>query len=374
MKVLMTADTVGGVWTYAMDLIGALQPHGVQVLLATMGAPMNREQRVQAAALSNLEVQESHFRLEWMDDPWLDVHRAGEWLLDLEERFAPDVVHLNGYVHGQLAWNSPVLVAGHSCVVSWYHAVKNEAAPAQWATYRQEVALGLKSADWVVAPTQAMLDALNQIYRVNTRTQAIYNGRDAASFQPSHKEPFIFAAGRLWDEAKNISALEAAAQHLSWPVLVAGDNQHPNGAQYDHHHVCLLGRLEAAELARRMATASIYCLPARYEPFGLSALEAGLCGCALVLGDIPSLREVWGDAALYVGPDDHEALQSTLQCLIEDAAHRQEMGRKARERALTYTTTRMAAEYLDLYHELVESCGREVASDERLLRKKVLLP
>ncbi len=32
-------------------------------------------------------------------------------------------------------------------------------------------------------------------------------------------------------------------------------------------------------------------LPARYEPFGLSVLEAALSGCALVLGDIPSLRE-----------------------------------------------------------------------------------
>ena len=57
-------------------------------------------------------------------------------------------------------------------------------------------------------------------------------------------------------------------------------------------------------LARKMAEASIYALPARYEPFGLSALEAALSGCALVLGDIPSLREIWGPAAIYVPADD----------------------------------------------------------------------
>jgi glycogen synthase len=58
------------------------------------------------------------------------------------------------------------------------------------------------------------------------------------------------------------------------------------------------------------ARASIYALPARYEPFGLSALEAALSGCALILGDIPSLREVWLEAAPYVSPDDESAPKS----------------------------------------------------------------
>jgi hypothetical protein len=55
-----------------------------------------------------------------------------------------------------------------------------------------------------------------------------------------------------------------------------------------------LGPLEASELAGWMHRAAIYALPARYEPFGLSALEAAQAGCALVLGDLSSLREVWG--------------------------------------------------------------------------------
>ena len=65
------------------------------------------------------------------------------------------------------------------------------------------------------------------------------------------------------------------------------------------------GRLTPPQMARVVSRApSIYALPARYEPFGLSVLEAALSGCALVLGDIPSLREIWDGAALFVDPDD----------------------------------------------------------------------
>ena len=49
-RVLMTADTIGGVWTYAIDLCRALIPHGVEVTLATMGNLPSAEQRRQAAA------------------------------------------------------------------------------------------------------------------------------------------------------------------------------------------------------------------------------------------------------------------------------------------------------------------------------------
>src|SRR4051812_49535083 len=102
-------------------------------------------------------------------------------------------------------------------------------------------------------------------------------------------------------------------------------------------------------MARWFGAASIYCLPARYEPFGLSALEAALSGCALVLGDIPSLREVWGDAAAYVDPDDHGGLRHTIAHLIHNARRRDALARRAMERAARYTPQRAARAYLDAY-------------------------
>jgi glycogen synthase len=81
-------------------------------------------------------------------------------------------------------------------------------------------------------------------------------------------------------------------------------------------------------------------------------LEAALAGCALVLGDIPSLREVWGDAALFVHPDDGDALAGALRGLLSNPAEREHRAALARARALTFTPRRMAEAYLELYAAL----------------------
>jgi glycosyltransferase involved in cell wall biosynthesis len=353
---LMTADTVGGVWTYALELARALGDRGVRVELATMGAPLDAAQGEAVGRLANVHLHASSYKLEWMDEPWEDVHRAGEWLLRLERELRPDVVHLNGYVHAALPWRAPAVVVGHSCVLSWWRAVKGESAPAVWARYQREVARGLQAANMVVAPSRAMLDALQAYYGPLRRTAVVYNGRDARAFPPAAKERFAFSAGRLWDEAKNVRALADAAPRLSWPVYVAGEERHPSGERVPVGGVHALGRLAAPELAGWLARASVYALPARYEPFGLSALEAALAGCALVLGDIPSLREVWGDAAVFVPPDDARALARALGALIDDDRRREALAARARRRALRYTRRRMAAGYLAAY-----AAAREVA-------------
>ena len=107
MRVLMTADTVGGVWTYALELAAGLAQRGVETVLATMGAALADAQREAAERVPGLRIAESAYRLEWMDDPWDDVARAGEWLLRLRDRVQPDLVHLNGYAHGALDWGCP---------------------------------------------------------------------------------------------------------------------------------------------------------------------------------------------------------------------------------------------------------------------------
>jgi glycosyltransferase involved in cell wall biosynthesis len=358
MKILMTADAVGGVWTYALDLVRALEPHGVEVVLATMGPLPNDSQRREAQQLPNLQLVESSFKLEWMDEPWPDLERAGQWLLEVESSTCPDVIHLNGYVHGALPWRAPLLVAGHSCVLSWWQEVKNEPAPDAWNHYRDAVRCGLHTADVVAAPTQAMLDMLCRHYGELPNTRVVPNGRDETLFAPAAKKPYILSAGRMWDEAKNLAALDAVAPQLDWPIYVAGDAQHPKDAQGSTRsasqslQVNALGRLSQIELKRWMAEAAIYALPARYEPFGLSALEAALSGCALVLGDIASLREVWQDAALFVPPNDHEALTARLQFLIADEHQRNAMSQRARDRAREFSATRMATNHLQIYTQL----------------------
>ncbi len=347
----MTADSLGGVWSYALEVIEGLQQRRIEVVLATMGAPLSAAQRDQLAGFPQVICCESAYRLEWMDDPWEEVDQAGEWLLSLARKFQPEVIHLNGFTHGALPWNAPVLIVAHSCVLSWWKAVKGTPPPERYAEYQERVAGGLNAASLVVAPTAAMLMALHKHYALKAPACVISNGRNAAPFQPGEKEHVIFSAGRLWDEAKNIALLEAIAPRLSWPVRVAGERCSPGQESPRQHftNVQSLGALPAGALAAELARASIYAAPARYEPFGLTVLEAAMAGCALVLSDVPSLRETWKGAAIFLSPDEPEAWRRTLDALIRDAQRRSTLGALARLRAQAFSADAMVQRYLVAY-------------------------
>lgn len=361
MKVLMTADPVGGVWTFALELCARLARNGVGVTLATLGAPLKPAQRAAVAALPAVELEESAFRLEWMAEPWADLERAGQWLLRLEREHRPDVIHLNHLVHAELPWRAPVLISGHSCVASWWQAVHGTALPAQWDTYKLRVTRSLRAADCVAAPTRAMLSELDRHYGPLPHTAVVPNGRDPTHFlRGRDKEHLVLCAGRLWDVAKNAQALATVAPLLDWPVCIAGEAVSPDGARADvaATNLHVLGALAPQEIASWYARAAIYALPARYEPFGLTALEAALSGCALVLGDIPSFREVWGDAAYYVEPDDHLHLRERLQELIRNGAARTELAARALEVAVRLSPESTARGYLRLYRKLAAQPAR----------------
>ena len=348
-KILMTVDPVGGVWTYAIELARALEPYGVEFAFASMGGRLSHEQYEQVVSRKNVRLFESAYRLEWADDPWKDVDRAGDWLLQVAARVRPDLIHLNNYCHAVLSWDAPVLLVGHSCVLSWWRAVKDADAPARYDEYRTRVAAGLAASDMVVTPSSVMRDALRLHYNANGDCVVIRNGRDASLFPPAEKLPLIFSCGRIWDEAKNFRLLDRVAPLIEWRIAVAGDNRHPDGEPVRLQDVCCLGKLSAREIGQQFARAAIFVLPARYEPFGLSAVEAALSGCALVLGDIPSLREIWGDAAIFVSPDDANGLSRGLNDFIANPELRETFARRARARALQFSPQRMALGYLEAY-------------------------
>jgi glycogen synthase len=354
-RVLMTADTVGGVWTYAMELVRGLKRHGVEVVLFSMGRLPDHDQQREAAQQDNLVLIPTQYRLEWMDDCVSDLAASGDALLTLEQQYKPDLVHVNGYWHARLAYSAPVLVVAHSCVSSWWQACRGTPLPAQWTPYGRWIREALSAADMLIAPTAAFLRDFQSHHGFAQRARVIWNGRDGTPIPQITKKNLVLAAGRVWDEAKNIGVLCKAARDLDVPITVAGDTTAPDGSAAELNHVQMLGRLGPAQLARKMAQAAIFAAPARYEPFGLTILEAALSNCALVLGDIPSLRELWEGAAVFVHPDDEDQWRNVLAGLSRDPSSTAELGAKARERALLYSTQRMADAYRDAYGELLSS-------------------
>jgi glycosyltransferase involved in cell wall biosynthesis len=353
-RVLLTADTVGGVWSHALELARALHGRGIDVLLAAMGPPPSAAQEREAGLIEGLELRAAPWKLPWMDDPWDDVARAGDWLLDLATSWNADLAHLSEPVLAALPWEIPTLAVGHSCVRSWFEAVRGTSAPPEWDRYGEAMSAGFRAAGAVVAPSHAMLDALRQHYGVRRGT-VVPNGRDPARYLPAPKEPIVLTAGRLWDPAKNLALLTQAAPALPWPVYAAGDTTAPEGgAGLDAGGVRLLGTLDSEAMAAWMGRAAVFALPARYEPFGLTVLEAALSGCALVLGDIASLRELWDGVAIFVPPGDTDTCRAALTALADDPGLRQTLAMRARRRALGFSPERMTAGYLGVYARLLE--------------------
>jgi glycosyltransferase involved in cell wall biosynthesis len=123
-----------------------------------------------------------------------------------------------------------------------------------------------------------------------------------------------------------------------------------------------LGPLASGAMHTWYAQASIFAAPSRYEPFGLAALEAALAGCALVLGDVPTLRELWTGAATFVPPNDREQLADALSKLITDDDMRATQGHLARKRAATFSAARMLAAYRNAYAEVIALHGRAIGA------------
>lgn len=366
LRILMTADAVGGVWQYSLELAAGLAARGADVLLAVMGPAPGAAQRRVAENIPGVTLTHRAHPLDWMRQPPGAADGAARWIAELADDFLPDVIHANGCTGMHLRQPSaPVLLVMHSCVRSWWRAVKGEELPDDWGSYVERVDAALANARLVVAPTAAFLRTIEDIYSVPARTAAVYNGRSPARFHPREKEPVILAAGRVWDEAKNLPAVGRVAVNLPWTTCIAGSDAAPGGDGGTTGRGCrYLGALDEGELAVRLSTAAIFVSPARYEPFGLAVLEAAFSGCALVLSDIETFRELWDDCALFVDTEDAAALEYALRSLIDDADLRRDLAARAQRRAQRYTDIRTAEAYSDLYHGLIED--QASAAPERL--------
>jgi glycosyltransferase involved in cell wall biosynthesis len=359
-QVLMTADNsgAGGGLSAALDLARAFAARDVRVALCVLGAPSGPAQRAAAAGVAGLTVHESGIRSAWVDEQGDDAARAAAWLLEIEDRVRPDVVHLHACAAGALPFRAPRVVAAETCLLSWFEAVEGRPAPPRFDRYRAEAAAGIAAAAALVAPTRALLEALVRQHGPHPRARVIPPGRDPARHRPAAKDDVVLAVGPLWDPAGNLAALSAVARALPWPVRVAGSDLGPDGVRRPLVDVEHLGVLSEDALAAVVARAAVLAAPARFEPAGGYVLEAALSGCALVLGDIPSLREMWGGAALFVDPGDPEDLARALTGTLGNRGVRAALGDRARLRGRDFSVERAALSYLALYEEVLARPAR----------------
>ncbi len=362
MRVLITADTVGGIWTYARELVTGLIRRGVDVTLVSFGHIPEPRQLTWLEGLRNLDFRPTAFRLEWMQDSAEDIAASSDYLLSVIRETSPDLLHLNQFCYGALDVDIPKIVVAHSDVVSWWVAVHGQQPPhSDWiAWYRETVQRGLDGATAVVAPSRWLLSQIQTCYGPQQPSSVIYNGRNPQCFNPhGDKEDMVLTVGRLWDSAKQVSLL--TQYDCGWPVIVAGETQHPDEAyRSDTSRIVCEGTLElkgkqtTEQLRSLFSRAAVYAATSRYEPFGLALVEAALSRCAIVANDIPSFRELWGETACYFRANDAASLRDTITRLRRSRVLRRQYAELAYQRAKRlYIADRMVDEYLETYAGLI---------------------
>ncbi|MFN3943708.1 MAG: glycosyltransferase family 4 protein [Allosphingosinicella sp.] len=365
-RAIITADTVGGVWQYSLELARGLARLEVETVLAVMGPSPSDAQLKDARKVPGLTLIDTGLELDWLARDGGALEQAASRVARIARESEADLVQLNTpALAGLAAFDRPVVAVQHSCVASWWEAVHGSALPEDFAWRTDLVRDGLHRADIVVAPTAAFAAVTRRIYDLPEAPHAVHNGRTPLPLPSRPPHDFVFTAGRLWDQGKNLETLDAAAERIGVPVQAAGPVRGPNGAEAMFDHLHCLGTLDEAEIGRWLAARPVFVSAALYEPFGLAVLEAAAAGCPLILSDIPTFRELWDGAAMFVDPRDEAGFTAALGRIVGDDFERATMGRAARERAARYTPDAMAAQMATIYRSLLPAIRRPVLAAAR---------
>lgn len=366
MHVLVTADTLSGVWTYTRELVTGLVSRGIRVTLVSFGEIPLPQQTVWMENLHGLEYRPTAFRLDWMQEAEHDFNDSCAYLTALVKELKPDLLHLNQPCYGSLPVNIPKILVAHGDYISWWKSVHDSMpAESRWLRwYWERMERGLAGATHVLAPSVWMLETIRSTYVDPPRYSVIYHGRNPIFFNPYvAKDESVLAVGRFLDAGKQLNLLTQQVHSL--PVCIVGSDAPvppqtsvPIRADVklatETVSVSIKGPQTDAQLRALYSRASIYAATSRYEPLGMSALAAAFSRCAIVANDIPLFREIWANAALYFRTNDSASLAEVIQRLNDDRELCRTYANRAFQRARDcFTAKRMIDEHLQVYNSVL---------------------
>ncbi len=229
MSVFITTDAVGGVWRYSVALARGLAERGQHCTLAVLGPAPDEACRSEIAAMDGCTLLHTGLELEWTlaDGPSLDCLVRS--LIAIARDMRVSIAHLHAPALASLAWPMPVVAVAHSCMASWWNTVRGGPRPPEIAWHARATSAGLDRADIAVAPSHAFAAQLRAAYGPRRRIEVIHNGLPPVSQPENTRHPFILAAGRLWDESKNMIVLDRAASALRAGMISSGRALHGPG-------------------------------------------------------------------------------------------------------------------------------------------------
>ncbi|MBO7114504.1 MAG: glycosyltransferase family 4 protein [Bacteroidaceae bacterium] len=170
---------------------------------------------------------------------------------------------------------------------------------------------------------------------------------------PASTERFVLTVSSI-DPRKNFARLLEAFSGIDGIKLYIVGNYNPvfqkqEGLSSARSDVRFLGRATDDELIRLYNQAECFVFPSLYEGFGLPPVEAMACGCPVVASDIPVVREVCADAAIYFNPLDPEDIRRAIKDQLEsDESVINEQRQRGFSNSRRYSWERSAVKIVDI--------------------------
>ncbi len=158
-------------------------------------------------------------------------------------------------------------------------------------------------------------EGVASLFRSKDKKEAARNIADKYGIN----EDYILSVGTIGPR-KNIPRLVNAFGRSTRPLKLLFAGAVENNLIHDKRNIHILGYVDDGHLVDLYCAAKLMTFVSMYEGFGLPVVEAMACGCPCVLSDIPVLREIAGDAAIYVNPYDPVSIADGVNQVVEDRA------------------------------------------------------
>ena len=167
---------------------------------------------------------------------------------------------------------------------------------------------------------------------------------------------YVLAVSSL-DPRKNLQRLIDSFLELQLKdyklVLVGKASSHFNvDLQSNSSEVVFTGFVSDSDLVLLYKKCDFFIYPSLYEGFGIPPLEAMNNGCAVIVSDIPPLKEVCADAVLYVNPYESESIKSGMLKIINDPVLKEDLKNRGILRASFFRWETSGKKLLGIINEI----------------------
>jgi len=352
MKILMTTDTREDRWHFTLDLISSLATENIEIVLLAMGPKLYNHQLLELEDLApNIHFYHQSISPEWNESDLTAIPKVAIWIHKIYASENPDIIHLNHYSPACIQWDVPVVLSPQACILLLEQVSNFEDLPEKFHKIFHMTQIALHAADAVIFPTAALLAHFASVYGNIKNAQVIHPGIREIIVPSVQKFPMVFSEGKIEDPLLNLELLLEAAPDIDGEIFISGEKEQimrlPKNIRF-------LGNLTRQQKLNWLKMSSIYSLPAHLDAFGLGFLEAASHRCALIGGDTPYLKEIWGSDMVYTSLDDPKALAEACNEYLHFPHRALALGENAFSRVQKFNQRNIAHQYKQLYEQIIK--------------------